>query len=110
MLGVSNRTLILWETDRVYPAWAFQPRLITYLGYDPFTDPRLGSPRGNELPFVAFLSKNTLVTLGQKMKQNRLKLRKTRKQMALELGVSVKTLWGWETDRWQPTTIVPKIG
>jgi DNA-binding transcriptional regulator YiaG len=24
--------------------------------------------------------------------------------MALELGVSVKTLWGWETDRWEPTT------
>src|SRR5258708_16088439 len=27
-LGVSERTLSLWETDRVYPAWAFQPRLI----------------------------------------------------------------------------------
>jgi DNA-binding transcriptional regulator YiaG len=25
--------------------------------------------------------------------------------MASELGVSVKTLWGWETDRWQPTSI-----
>ena len=23
--------------------------------------------------------------------------------MAFELGVSVKTLWGWETDRWLPT-------
>ena len=23
--------------------------------------------------------------------------------MALELGVSPKALWGWETDRWQPT-------
>jgi DNA-binding XRE family transcriptional regulator len=87
----------------VYPAWAFQPRLIAYLGYDPFTDPTLGRPRGNEPPFVAFLSKNVPVTLGQKMKQNRLKLRKTRKQMALELVVSVKTLWGWETDRWLPT-------
>jgi DNA-binding XRE family transcriptional regulator len=43
-LGVSNRTLSLWETDRVYPAWAFQPRLAAYLGYNPFTDPTLGSP------------------------------------------------------------------
>src|ERR1035438_5725476 len=103
ILGVSNRTLSLWETDRVYPAWVFQPRLIAYLGYDPFTDPALGSPRGNEPRFVAFLSKNAPVTLGQKMMQNRLKLRKTRKQMASELGISVKTLWGWETDRWQPT-------
>ena len=38
-LGVSDRTLSLWETDRVYPAWAFQARLIIYLGYDPFTKP-----------------------------------------------------------------------
>jgi DNA-binding XRE family transcriptional regulator len=44
------------------------------------------------------------VTLGQKIKQRRLKLRKTRKQMALELGVSVKTLLGWKTDRLEPAT------
>jgi DNA-binding XRE family transcriptional regulator len=93
----------------VYPAWAFQPRLITYLGYDPFTDPTLGSPRGNEPPFVAFLSKIAPVTLGQKMMLNRLKLRKTRKQMASELGVSVKTLWGWETDRWQPSARLKEL-
>jgi DNA-binding XRE family transcriptional regulator len=36
------------------------------------------------------------------MMQKRLKMRKTRKQMAAELGISVKTLWGWETDRWHP--------
>ena len=55
-LGVSNRTLSLWETDRVYPAWAFQPRLAAYLGYDPFTDPTLGSPKRNEPSRVAILS------------------------------------------------------
>jgi DNA-binding XRE family transcriptional regulator len=76
-----------------------------YLGYDPFNDPTLGSPKRNEPSCVAFLSKDAPVTLGHKMKRNRLKLRKTRKQMASELGVSVKTLWGWETDRWQPTSI-----
>jgi transcriptional regulator with XRE-family HTH domain len=103
-LGVSNRTLSLWETDRVYPAWAFQPRLITYLGYNPFNDPTLGKPKGNETACVAFLSPDAPVTLGKKIKQHRLNLRKTRKQMALELGMSVKTLWGWETDRWQPTS------
>ena len=77
--------------------------MITYLGYDPFTDPTLGRPRGNEPPFVAFLSKDVPLTLGQKMMQDRLKMRKTRKQMAAELGVSVKTLWGWETGCWLPT-------
>jgi hypothetical protein len=65
-----------------YPAWAFQPRLITYLGNDPFNNPALGRPKGNETSCVAFLSIDAPLTLGQKMKQNRLKLRKTRKQMA----------------------------
>jgi DNA-binding transcriptional regulator YiaG len=48
---------------------------------------------------VGLLSKNIPVTLGQKMKQ-----------MAAELGVSVKTLWGWETDRWQPTVAFSELG
>jgi len=91
-LRVSHRTLSLWETDRVYPAWAFQPRLTAYLGYDPFSDPTLGSPKGNETSCVAFLSLDAPVTIGQKIKQFRLKSRKTRKQLALELGISVKTL------------------
>jgi len=103
-LGVSRRTLSVWETDRVYPAWAFQPRLITYLGYDPFNDPALRRPTGNETSCVAFLSPNAPITLGQRLKQYRLKLRKTRKQIALELGISVKTLWSWETDRRKPAT------
>ena len=30
--------------------------------------------------------------------------------MAAELGVSVKTLWGWETDRWQPSAALSKFG
>jgi len=102
-LGVSNRTLSLWETDRVYPAWAFQPRLIAYLGYDPFTNPALGKPKGNETSCIAILSSAAPVTTGQKIKQRRFELKKTRKQLASELGVSVKTLWGWETDRWEPT-------
>jgi DNA-binding XRE family transcriptional regulator len=103
-LGVSNRTLSLWETDRVYPAWALQPRLIAYLGYyDPFTDPTLGSPKRNETSGVAILSLDAPVTLGQKIRHLRLESRKTRKKLAAELGVSIKTLWGWETDRCRPS-------
>ena len=102
-LGVSARTLSLWECDRIYPSWAFQPHLISYLGYDPFTNPTLGSPKGNEPSCVAFFSPDAPITMGLKIKRHRLKLRKSRKQLALELGISQKTLWGWETDRWQPT-------
>ncbi len=103
-LGVSTKTLSDWETDRIYPSWASQPRLIVYLGFDPFNDPTLGRPKGNETAGVVFLSSAAPISTGQKIKQCRLKLKKTRKQMASEMGVSVKTLWGWETGRWQPTT------
>jgi len=102
-LGVSARTLSLWECDRIVPAWAFQPRLIAYLGFDPFTDLTPGKPKGNETQCVAFLLPQAPVTTGEKITQRRLKLKKTRRQLASELGISVKTLWGWETDRWQPT-------
>src|SRR6202042_1777084 len=30
-LGVSTLTMSLWERDRVYPSWAYQPILIAYL-------------------------------------------------------------------------------
>jgi transcriptional regulator with XRE-family HTH domain len=102
-LGVSVRTLSLWECDRIYPAWAFQPRLIAYLGYDPFTETGLPDAKSNEPSGVAFLSPEALVSVGHKIRHFRLKSRKTRIQFASELGVSTKTLWGWETNRWQPS-------
>jgi DNA-binding XRE family transcriptional regulator len=105
-LGVCARTLSLWECDRIYPSWSCQPGLIAYLAYDPFTNPTLGSPKRNETSCVAFFSPNTPITTGQKIKQHRLKLRKSRKQLASELGVSQNTLWGWETDRWQPCKLL----
>jgi len=35
-LGISERTLGLWECDEVYLRWEYHPVLIEYLGYDPF--------------------------------------------------------------------------
>jgi len=96
-LGVSNRTLSLWEFDRVPLVWANQPRIVTYLGYDPFTDPMLGRPRGNETTGVAFLSQSGPLSLGHKIMKRRLEMRKNRKQCAQETGISVKTLQAWET-------------
>jgi DNA-binding XRE family transcriptional regulator len=34
-LGVSARTLSLWECDRIYPTAPYHARIIKYLGYDP---------------------------------------------------------------------------
>ena len=101
-LGVSTVTLSLWEWDKVYPTWPQQPKIIAYLGYDPFTSPALGKGKSNETRFVAFLVPDQSLSFGQQITRRRLALKKTRKECARELGVSVKTLWGWESDQHQP--------
>ena len=107
-LGVSSRTLSLWECDRIYPAWAFQPRLIAYLGYDPFTETGLKNPKGNETNGVAYFSTEAPISIGQKIRLFRLKSRKTRLQLAKEWGVSPKTLWGWEAGKREPSPLLRK--
>jgi len=105
-LGVSCLTLSLWECDRVYPTWRKQATIVAYLGYNPFTNPALGAPGSNESSGVAILSENQPKTLGESVLKRRIELRKTRKQCAMDIGVSVKTLWSIETDRRQPTDSV----
>jgi transcriptional regulator with XRE-family HTH domain len=107
-LGVSCRTLSLWECDRIYPTWAFQPRIIAYLGYDPFTETGLKTPEGNEPTCVAFFAPDAPVSIGQKILHFRLKSRKTRLQLAKEWGISPKTLWGWETGQREPSSLLKK--
>jgi DNA-binding XRE family transcriptional regulator len=107
-LGVSKRTLSLWECDRVPPVWANQPRIVAYLRYDPFTDPTVGRPTGNETLGVAFLSQSGPLSLGQQIMKRRIEMRKNRKQCAQKMGISVKTLHGWETDRYQPSSALLK--
>jgi transcriptional regulator with XRE-family HTH domain len=107
-LGVSARTLSLWECDRIVPAWAFQPRLIAYLGYDPFTETGLKTPKGNEPSCVAYFSPDGPTSIGQKIRHYRLKSRKTRLQLAKEWGISPKTLWGWETGQREPSSLLKK--
>jgi DNA-binding XRE family transcriptional regulator len=88
--------------------WANQHRITAYLGYDPFTDPMLGRPRGNETTDVAFLSQSGPLSLGHQIIKRRMELRKDRKQCAEEMGISAKTLQAWETNRYQPSSILLK--
>jgi len=99
-------TLSRWECDKVYPTWPHQRDLISYLGYDTFTDPALGSPKGNEPSGVAFLSSAAPTNIGQEIRKRRLQMRKTRKQFAKELGIDVKTLRNWETNRRRPSALL----
>jgi transcriptional regulator with XRE-family HTH domain len=101
-LGISTVTLSRWECDKVYPTWQQQPIIIKYLGYDPFTDPVLGRPTGNERSGVAALSSEAPKNLGESIRETRLQMRKTCNQLATEIGVDVKTLRGWESGEHQP--------
>jgi DNA-binding transcriptional regulator YiaG len=76
--------------------------VIEYLGYDPFTKPELGRPKGNETQFVAILAPGEAFTIGRAIMKRRMELKKTRKQCSKELKVSVKTLQGWEMGRRRP--------
>ena len=102
-LDISNRTLSCWECDRIYPTWDYWPSIIAYLGYDPFTEPSLGSRKCNETRGVAFSSLENPATLGKKLIKRRLEIRKSRVHCAQEMGVSLKTLTDWERDRHNPT-------
>lgn len=107
-LGVSTVTLSRWECDKVYPSWDEQPRVAAFLKFNPFTDPALGGPKGNETQGVAVLSSNTPANLGQMIIDYGIKMRKTRQQVAKELGVSPKTVWNWVTGRRQPSPTLRK--
>ena len=102
-LGVSARTLSQWECDRIVPAWEYQPRLVAYLGFDPFIGLTPGKPKGNETSGVAFLSPEAPTTIGQRIREFRLESRKTWKQLTEEWGVSAKTLRGWASNRTEPS-------
>ena len=52
-LKVSTVTLSRWECDKVYPTWDHHPRVIDYLGYDPFASCGFRDPYGNESPVGA---------------------------------------------------------
>jgi DNA-binding XRE family transcriptional regulator len=103
-LGISTVTLSLWECDKVYPTWSQQPIVIRYLGHNPFNDPALGAPKSNESTGVAFLSLDAPTSIGKEMQRRRFQMKKTRKELAREMGISTKTLQGWETGQRQPST------
>jgi DNA-binding transcriptional regulator YiaG len=99
-LKVSTVTLSRWECDKVYPTWEHHPRLIEYLGYDPFPSCGLRDPYGNEPLVVAFLSS---ATLGEHIRRRRLELKMTVKKCAQILKVDAKIVHGWEKHRHQPS-------
>jgi DNA-binding transcriptional regulator YiaG len=60
-------------------------------------------PNATNRQALPFYHQTPPITVGQKIKDFRLKSRKTRRQLAVEWGISPKTLWGWEANRRQPS-------
>lgn len=102
-MNVSKRTLSLWETDLIYPKWSMQPLIVRFLGHDPFDNPTLGAPKSNRTEGIALLRSHDGNSFGKKLCKYRLQRRKTRKDFAADLGVSVKAVWEWESARRIPS-------
>jgi len=82
-LNVSDLTIYLWEKNRVKPSLAQIPKIIEFLGNDPF-------------------EKET-ENLGDKIREYRRVHGLTQKKLAEQLGVDQTTLAGWERGKHRPT-------
>lgn len=76
-MGVNQWTLIGWEQDRTVPSVRMLPKIIAFLGYDPFPQP---------------------ATLGERIIAKRRALGIARKSLARELQVDEGSLRKWEHD------------
>jgi len=82
-LNVSDITIYLWEKNKVHPSLAQIPKIIAFLGRDPF--------------------ENKADSLAERIKDFRRVRGLSRKKLADQLGIDPSTLEGWETGKHQPT-------
>jgi len=80
-LGLDECTIGNWEKDRTYPAVRYLPRLIRYLGYDPFPKPQ---------------------SFGDRLRAKRQHLGLSRKRLAVLILIDDGTLQRYEQGVWQP--------
>ena len=81
-LNVSDVTIYLWERNRVKPSLAQIPKIIEFLGRDPF-------------------EKKT-ENLGDRIREYRRVHGLTQKKLAEQLGVDETTIEGWENRKHWP--------
>ena len=80
---VDDTTIYLWEKNRVRPSLPQIPKIIEFLGRDPF-------------------EKKT-ENLGERIREYRRIRGLTQKKLAEQLGVDPTTLAGWERGEYRPT-------
>jgi transcriptional regulator with XRE-family HTH domain len=81
-LNVSDLTIYLWEKNRVRPSLAQIPKIIEFLGHDPF--------------------EKKADSLADKVREYRRVYGLSLKKLAKELGVDPATLAGWEKAEHNP--------
>jgi len=82
-LNVSDITIYLWEKNKVQPSLAQIPKIIEFLGRDPF--------------------EKKIENWGDKIREYRRVHGLTQKKLAEQLGVDSSILASWEKDEHQPT-------
>jgi len=81
--GADETTIYNWENNRSSPSLYFLPKVIKFLGYNPYKD----KPK----------------TLGEKLLSYRKNLGMTQKELAQKLGVDPSTLARWERSEGRPS-------
>jgi DNA-binding XRE family transcriptional regulator len=81
--NVSDITIYLWEKNKVQPSLAQIPKIIEFLGRDPFQK----KPE----------------SLGDKLREYRRVHGLSQKKAAKQLGIDLSTLTAWERGEHQPT-------
>jgi len=84
--NVSDVTIYLWERNKVKPSLAQIPKIIEFLGRDPY-------------------EKKT-ENLGEKLREYRRIHGLTQQKLAEQLGVDQTTLAGWERGKHKPSNIL----
>jgi transcriptional regulator with XRE-family HTH domain len=82
-LNVSDVTIYLWEKNKVRPSLAQIPKIIEFLGQDPF-------------------EKET-ANLGERIRENRRVRGLSQRELAAQLGIDSTTLGSWERGEHRPT-------
>jgi len=81
-IGVWTSTVNYWENNHFNPEVEYVPRIVTFLGYDPF-----GTPPA---------------TFPLQLKAARIAAGLTRRKLAARVGVHPATIAGWERGEVQP--------
>jgi DNA-binding transcriptional regulator YiaG len=77
-IGVSQFTIINWESGETTPAVRFGPKVVAFLGYDPLPEPK---------------------SFGQGVWKLRWRLGLTQRALAGHLGIDDASVRGWESGR-----------